>query len=167
MDFDFLWKISERAKNRQKLTQDEKIFVSDVVLEELSEFPRISVPDRVRHPGGFSISGRPVVTLLGSALLLSAQGALGKRYADRSQFYGRVEEKLAFEIMRSHFHLGYPKGAHCCGQCTLAVYPVLRAEAIRWFDCRNLATAVRQIIETRSWRFSKSTNPKMVEWALR
>ena len=36
--------------------------------------------------------------------------------------------------MRSHFHHGYPKGVHCCVQCTLAVIPVLDAGAIRYFD---------------------------------
>jgi hypothetical protein len=68
--------------------------------------------------------------------------------------------------MRSHFHLGYPKGAHCCAQCTLAVYPVLLAGALPWFDSQSLAKAVRELIQAKQWRFSGSTNPHMVAWAL-
>ena len=52
-----------------------------------------------------------------------------------------MEKDLAFGIMRSHFHHGYPKGVHCCAQCTLAVIPVLEAGAIRYFDCRELSSA--------------------------
>lgn len=166
MAFDLLWRISERAKNHQKLTPEEKKFVGDVVPRELAEFPHLVLPTRVRHPAGFTISGRPVRTFLHAALLLSARNVLGPKYGQESEFYGVVEENLTFGIMRSHFHLGYPKGTHCCAQCTLAVYPVLKAGAIRWFDCKPLATSVRHLIETRQWRFSRSTNQKMIDWAL-
>jgi hypothetical protein len=57
-----------------------------------------------------------------SALLIAGQKALGRRFGG-AEFYERVEKDLAFGIMRSHFHHGYPKGAHCCVQCTLGVMP--------------------------------------------
>jgi hypothetical protein len=68
--------------------------------------------------------------------------------------------------MRSHFHHGYPKGTHCCVQCTLAVYPVLEARAIRYFDCAELARDLRRLIREGGWRFSKPANPKLARWAL-
>jgi hypothetical protein len=70
-------------------------------------------------------------------------------------------------IMRSHFHHGYPKGTHCCVQCTLAVYTTLEAGAIRYFDCSQLHHDVSRLITERKWRFVKLPNAKMVQWALR
>jgi hypothetical protein len=166
MDLNLLWKISDRARNREKLSPAEVAFVRDVLPRELSVFPDITLPSRVRHSGGFSISGAPVGTFLRCALVLSAQRVLGPRYGGTSEFYDRVEADLAFRIMRSHFHNGYPKGTHCCAQCTLAVYPVLQAGAIRWFDCQDLAVSVRRIIETKKWRFAKPANPRIIDWAL-
>ena len=61
---------------------------------------------------------------------------------------------------------GYPKGTHCCVQCTLAVYPVLEANAIRYFDCAELAESLRRLVRERQRRFSKPANPKMTRWAL-
>lgn len=166
MDYDLLWKISDRARSREKLTATDARFVREVLPHELAAFPRIAFPSRVRHPAGFSISGAPVRTFLHCALLLSARRVLGPRYGGTSEFYDRVEADLAFGIMRSHFHHDFPKGTHCCAQCTLAVYPVLEAQTIRWFDCGELAVKVRKLIETKQWRFSKRTNPQMIDWAL-
>ena len=105
-------------------------------------------------------------TFLRSALLIAGQKALGKRYGG-AEFYERVERDLAtFGIMRSHFHHGYPKGVHCCVQCTLAVIPVLDAGAIRYFDCRELSRAVKLLVRQRKWRFAKRVDPRMVGWAL-
>jgi hypothetical protein len=47
------------------------------------------------------------------------------------------------------------------------VYPVLEARAIRYFDCGELATAVRALITKKQWRFAKFANPKMIAWALK
>ena len=69
--------------------------------------------------------------------------------------------------MHSHFHRGFPKGVQCCAQCTLAVYPVLAAGGIRYFDSPELARNVKHLIEDREWRFAKSANPKRVGWALK
>lgn len=166
MDLDLLWKISDRARRREKLTAEEARFVRDVIPRELATFPRTAAPSRVRHPAGFSISGAPVRTFLSAALLLSARRVLGARYGGSSEFYDRVEADLAFGIMRAHFHHGYPKGAYCCAQCTLAVYPVLEAGAIRWFDSRKLALSVRRMIERKEWRFATAPNSRMLDWAL-
>ena len=68
--------------------------------------------------------------------------------------------------MRSHFHHGYPKGAHCCVQCTLAVLPVLDANAIRYFDCRELSVEVRRLVRERLWRFARPVDPKLIHWSL-
>jgi hypothetical protein len=165
MDFGVFWTIADRARNGQRLTPEEVELVQVRVPKALAEFPDVELPKRVRHPAGFSITGAPVGTFLRSALVLSGQRALGKRF-DGVEFYERVEKDLAFGIMRSHFHHGYPKGTHCCAQCTLAVYPVLEAEGIRYFDCRPLAESVRELIEEGKWRFGGSTNTKMVRWSL-
>ena len=77
-------------------------------------------------------------TLLRSALLIAGTKALGQEVPGLA-FYESVERDLAFGIMRSYFHHGYPKGAHCCVQCTLAVYPALEARTIRYFDCTGLS----------------------------
>jgi len=167
MNYDQLWEIGERARNGARLTPHEKHFVIEVAPRELSRFPRIAFPTRIRHPAGFSISGAPVGTLARSILVLSAQRVLGSRYHVHSAFYERGAADLAFGIMRSHFHHGYPKGVHCCAQCTLAIYPVLKAGSLRWFDCNSLAQSVRRLIEAKQWRFSGSTNPDMLAWALR
>jgi hypothetical protein len=166
MDLNQLWKIAERARDREKLSPEELVFIREILPLNLAPFSRFDPPKSIKHPGGFSVSGAPVGTFLRSALLIAGQRAQGKRYGD-SEFYGSVEQGLAFRIMHSHFHLGYPKGTHCCVQCTLAVYPVLEAKAIRYFDCTKLSLNLRRIIERREWRFAKSPNLKMLSWALR
>ena len=85
--------------------------------------------------------------------------------ADRA----RAKSRLApadVSLMRSHFHNGYPKGAYCCVQCTLAVIPVFDAGAIRYFDCRELSRSIRRLIQRRQWRFAKPADPRLVRWAL-
>jgi hypothetical protein len=166
MNFDMLWEVADRARARARLSSQDIALVRTVVPTDLKSFPRLDLPKMIRHPAGFSISGAPVGTFLRSALLISAQRALGNRFGG-SAFYESVERDLAFKIMRSYFHHGYPKGTHCCVQCTLAVYPVLEAGAIRYFDCRPLSRAVRQLITEGGWRFVKPPNPKIVQWALR
>lgn len=166
MNFDTLWTVAERARERQRLPSEDIAFVREVVPRELESFPNLDLPKTIRHPACFSISGAPVGTFLRSALLIAGQKALGGRFAG-SAFYETVEKDLAFGIMRSHFHHGYPKGTHCCVQCTLAVYPVLEAGAIRYFDCRQLSQDVRRLITDGGWRFVKPPNAKMLHWALR
>ena len=165
MDLNILWQVTDRARSQRRLPAADVAFVRDVVPLELESFPRLNLPKAIRHPAGFSISGAPVGTFLRSALLIAGQKALGNRYGG-TPFYERVERDLAFGIMRSHFHHGYPKGTHCCVQCTLAVYPVLQAGAIRYFDCAELARDVRRLIRGGGWRFSKPANPTLVRWAL-
>jgi hypothetical protein len=46
------------------------------------------------------------------------------------------------------------------------VYPVLKAKALRWFDCQSLAKDVRRLIEEKQWRFSASTHAGMIAWAI-
>lgn len=134
MDFNVLWQVADRARSQRRLASTDIAFLCDVVPVELESFPRLNLPKVIHHPAGFSISGAPVGTFLRSALLIAGKKALGNRYGG-SPFYEMVERDLAFGIMRSHFHHGYPKGTHCCVQCTLAVYPVLEFGAIRYFDC--------------------------------
>ncbi len=165
MELDILWQVAERARSQRRLDSEDVAFVRDVVPVELQPFPGLKLPKTIRHPAGFPVSGAPVGTLLSSALLMVGQKALGKRYGG-SPFYEKVERELAFGIMRSHFHHGYPKGAHCCAQCTLAVYPVLEAGSIRYFDCDELAKDVRRLIQEGGWRFSSPVNPKLKRWAL-
>jgi hypothetical protein len=166
MDYDRLWHIGERSRDRVRLTADEQRFICDVIPAALPTFPNVNLPRRIEHPAGFAVSGAVVGTFLRASLVLAAQRALGTRYSSRSAFYDRVERDLAFAIMRSHFHRGFPRGVHCCPPCTLAVYPVLKAGAIRYFDCRELAHSVRELITKRQWRFAKFANHKMISWAL-
>ena len=165
MTFDQLWSLADRARNRERLTGEDVDFVRNRLPAELADFLQIDLPKRISHPGGFTVSGAPVGTFLRSALLLAGQGALGRRF-DGAEFYELVEKDAAFRIMRSHFHNGYPKGTDCCAQCTLAIYPVLEAGAIRYLDSRKLAGSVRELIEKKQWRFSGATNSKMVRWSL-
>jgi len=165
MDFDKLWTVADRARESTRLAPTDISFVRSVVPDQLDSFPKVKLSAKVRHPAGFSISGASVGTLLRSALLIAGQKALGRRFGG-AEFYERVEKDLAFGIMRSHFHNGYPKGAHCCVQCTLAVIPVLDAGAIRYFDCRELSSAARRLVRQRQWRFARSADPRMVQWAL-
>ena len=165
MDFNRLFEIADRSRARDALTSKDKAFVRKVAPKDLASFPRLALPARVRHPAGFTVTGASVGTFVRSALLLGGQRSLGRRYGE-SAFYTAVERDLAFGIMRSHFHLGYPKGVHCCTQCTLAVYPVLEANAIRYFDCAELANAVKQVIVRRQWRFRTPPPQPMLDWAL-
>jgi hypothetical protein len=165
VDFDRLWKAADDARFRGRLSLADAAFVRDVVPAELETFPALKLPKAVRHPAGFSMTGAPVGTFLRSALLLAGQKVLGTRYRG-SPFYERVEKDLAFAIMRSHFHHGYPKGTHCCVQCTLAVYPVLEAGAIRYFDCAPLVKDLRGLIGKGGWRFAKPAHPRLTRWAL-
>ncbi len=166
MDFNLLFEIADRARSREKLTRADAAFVRKVVPEALGDVSRHTWPARVRHPGGFTVTGAPVGTFARSALLLAGGRVLGQRYGE-SVFYTGVERDLAFGIMRSHFHNGYPKGTFCCAQCTLAVLPVLDANAIRYFDCKKMAKAVRQVIAGRQWRFATRPSQAMLEWSLR
>jgi hypothetical protein len=165
MDHTKLFELAERARARQRFTPNDIAFLRDSVPSELRSFPKAKMPKTIRHPGGFSVSGAPVGTFVRSALLLAGQKAFGNRYAG-SQFYERVESDLAMRIMRSHFHGDAPKGAYCCKQCTLAVLPVLEANAIRYFECRQLAKSVRRMIHAGEWRFSTAPNAKMLRWSL-
>lgn len=124
MDFNMLWVVADRARSQKRLPSADVVFVREVIPVDLKSFPGLSLPKTIQHPAGFSISGAPVGTFLRSALLIAGKKVLGNRYGG-SPFYEMVERDLAFGIMRSHFHHGYPKGTHCCVQCTLAVYPVL------------------------------------------
>lgn len=166
MDHERLWKIADLARAGRRLSPEDCMFVREVIPKELEAFPELDLPARVRHPGGFGLSGAPVGTFLRSGLLLAGQKVFGRRY-EGSNFYQSVEKDLAFAIMRSHFHHGYPKGAHCCVQCSLAVYPVLEAEAIRYFNCADLAEGLRRLIEDRKWRFALAPNRQMLNWSLR
>ena len=112
MDFDMLWTVAERARARQRLSSEDIAFVREVVPRDLDSFPNLDLPKAIRHPAGFTLSGAPVGTFLRSALLIAGQKALGSRFGG-SAFYETIEKDLAFGIMRSHFHHGYPKGTHC------------------------------------------------------
>jgi hypothetical protein len=157
--------VADRARGRSRLTREDVSFVRDVVPDRLASFPRLTLPQKIKHPTGFTVSGASVGTFVRSALLVAADKALGRRFGG-SRFYERVEKDLAFAIMRSHFHNGCPKGAHCCVQCTLAVIPVLDAGAIRYFDCRELSASVRRMVEKRQWRFARPVDARMVNWAI-
>jgi hypothetical protein len=165
IDLDTLWAVADRARARTRLDPEDVSFIRDVVPDQFDSFPKLKLPAKIRHPAGFPISGAPVGTFFRGALLVAGQKALGRRFAG-SEFYERVEQDLALRIMRSHFHHGYPKGAHCCVQCTLAVIPVLEAGAIRYFDCRKLFQAVRLLIRQRKWRFAGPVDPRMMSWAV-
>jgi len=165
VNFDNLWAVAERARAKQRLPSEDVAYVREVVPRELASFPNLELPKAIRHPAGFTISGAPVGTFLRSALLIAGQKALGARFGG-SAFYETVEKDLAFGIMRSHFHHGYPKGTHCCVQCTLAVIPTLEAGAIRYVDGGRLARDVRRLIAEGGWRFVKPPNAKMLHWSL-
>ncbi|HVY88561.1 MAG TPA: hypothetical protein VG942_06810 [Hyphomonadaceae bacterium] len=165
MDYDRLWTVADKARAGKRLKPDEAIFIGNRLPIDLADFPDIDLPKSIRHPGGFSVSGAPVGTFLRSALLLAGHKVFGKRY-DRSPFYQAIERDLAFGVMRSNFHNGHPKGAFCCSQCTLAVYPVLDSGGIRYFDCAELADGVRALVEGRKWRFATPPNPKMLAWSM-
>jgi hypothetical protein len=165
MDLDRLWLVADRARARSRLAPRDVSFVRTAAPRQLESFPRLKLPASVRHPAGFPISGAPVGTFVRASLLVAGQKALGRRFGG-SEFYERVEPDLALRIMRSHFHHGYPKGVHCCVQCTLAIIPVLDAGAIRYFDCRDLSRSVRRIVRQRRWRFAKPADSRMVSWAV-
>src|SRR3954462_3353790 len=158
-DFDRLWAVADCARSQPRLPSDDMVFVRERLPIELESFPAVAVPQKIRHPAGFTVAGAPVGTFLRSAFLIAGQKALGPRYG-HSPFYERVERDLAFRIMRSHFHHGYPKGTYCCVSCTLAVYPVLKAGAIRYFDCAKLVNNVQRLIRDGEWRFAKPIPPK-------
>ena len=165
MDYPKLFEIADRARGRKALTAGDKAFVCETVLADLAAFPNYKRPKSVQHPAGFTVSGAPVGTFLRSALLVAGRKVLGDRYGGNA-FYERVESDFAMRIMGSNFNGNAPKGAFCCKQCTLAVLPVLEANAIRWFDCKPLAKGVRRMINALEWRFATPSNAKMLNWAL-
>jgi hypothetical protein len=165
MDYDRLFAIADAARTNRELSAGDGTFVKTKVPKDLADYPRWRRPARIAHPAGFSVSGAPVGTFIRSALLLAGRKALGNRYAG-APFYEQVEKDVSFGIMRSYFHSGYPKGAFCCAQCTLAVYPLLETGALRYFDTKALAKNVRRMIDDRSWRFAGAPNAKMLDWAL-
>ena len=165
MDLDQLWQVADRARTGARVSQQDSAFVRTELPDQLSEFPHLKLPKTMRHPAGFTITGASVGTFVRCAALIAGQRVLGTRYTG-SRFYEAVEKDLAFGIMRSHFHLGYPKGAHCCTTCTLAVYPVLALNAVRYFNGPDLAKNMRAIITAKAWRFAKPANANLLAWSL-
>lgn len=165
VDYERLFGLADCARNGQRFDDADVEFVADDIPDALGEFPLVKLPSKFRHPAGFSVAGAPVRTFVQGALLSCGQKVFGKRYTG-AEFYLRVEKELAFAIMRSHFHHGFPKGAHCCAQCTLAVYPVLAAGGIKYFDAKALSGDVRQLVESGGWRFARTPNGAMVKWSL-
>ena len=165
MDFTRLFELAEHARSGRRFEDANAAFVRDRIPEALQDFPNHSLPTKIRHPAGFTVTGAPVKTFIKGALLSCGGRVFGKRY-DGSEFYWRVEKELAFRVMRSHFHHGFPKGTHCCAQCTLAVYPVLSAGGIRYFEGRSLADNVRQLVESGGWRFARPPSEAMMRWSL-
>lgn len=164
-DIETLFEIAEHAKGRGPMNAADKAAVRDDLPERFADFRHARLPAKVAHPAGFTISGAPVRNFTLAALLLCGQKALGKRYGGQP-FYESRERDMAFAVMRTNFHNGHPRGTNCCAQCTLATLPVLRAGAVRYFDCKSLAEDVTRLIETRQWRFSSAPNAKMLAWAL-
>jgi len=165
MDFDRLFTLADNALNGKRYSAEDAAFIRDETPHVLRGFPDTPLPAKIRHPSQFTVSGAPVRTFVSAALLICGQRVFGKRYAG-SAFHLRVEKDLAFDIMRSHFHHGFPKGTHCCTQCTLAVYPVLALGGIKYFDAKSLAKDVKQIIKNGEWRFSSPPPAAMLKWSL-
>lgn len=165
MDLDRLFELADRSRVGKRFTDADIAFVSEAIPAALRDFPNHDVPAKIGHPAGFATAGAPVGTFLNAAALLCGQKVFGKRYTG-SDFFQRVEKNMAFGVMRSHFHHGYPKGTYCCAQCTLAVYPVLASGGIKYFDAKALAGDVRRLIETGGWRFARLPSAAMVRWAL-
>lgn len=164
MDWERLFLTAERARHARVPAPDEA-FVRDAIPAALSDFPDMSLPRRIKHPGGFAVSGRPVGTFARTALLVAGTRVFGPRYKG-APFYERIETDLALGIMRSNFNLGYPKGTFCCQTCTLAILPALAVNAIRHFDCGELRDSVEALIQRRMWRFTSSPNKRLLSWAL-
>ena len=164
MDLDQLWNVADRARTGARVSQEDSVFVRTELPAMLSEYPQLNLPKQTRHPAGFTVTGASVGTFVRCASLIAAQRVLGARYKG-SGFYEAVEKDLAFGIMRSHFHLGYPKGVHCCTSCTLAVYPVLALNAVRYFNGPELAENVRSLIKAGAWRFAKPANANLLAWS--
>jgi hypothetical protein len=165
MNYAKLFEIADKAREHGKLTGSDVAFVRDEIPRSLADFPHFERPKAIDHPGGFRVTGAPTGTFTRSALLLAGQKALGRR-AGGHRFYDRVERDLAMMIMGAHFDGNAPKGTFCCSQCTLAILPVLEANAIRYFECKPLARNVRSVIEQKRWRFSGKQNPRMLKWSL-
>jgi hypothetical protein len=166
MNLELLFRISDKVRSRGRLSPEERRFVAVTVPDDFAAFPDVDWPAKLRHPAGFTLSGAVVRTFAKCAIVTAAHGALGPRNGGGSPFHDRVEERLALEIMHSHFERGFPRGVHCCVQCTLAVLPVLAGGYIRWFDGRALAPSVRELIESRQWRFANFRNGGMIAWSL-
>ena len=77
MDFDTLWLVADRARERPRLIPKDVAFIRDVAPDQLESFPRLELPTSIRHPAGFSISGASVGTFVRSALLIAGQRVLG------------------------------------------------------------------------------------------
>ena len=71
MDYDTLWVVADRARDRPRLIPDDVSFIRDIVPDQLEAFPRLELPTSIRHPAGFSIAGATVGTFLRSALLIA------------------------------------------------------------------------------------------------
>lgn len=165
MDYDRSLTLGRTMPPAARLSADDRTFVTEAVLAALASFSDLEFPKTLAHPGGFSVSGAPVRTFVHSATLLAGRRTLGDRYQGHD-FYQRAERDMAFAIMRSNFHRGLPKRTHCCVQCTLAVFPVLEADAVRYFEGPALATEVRKLISDGGWRFAKPAPLCMLTWAL-
>lgn len=165
MDYERLFQVADAARGRKKLSAGDETFVRTTIPDEMAAYPRFQRPKSIQHPSGFTVTGAPVGTFIRSAILLAGRKALGDRYGG-DPFYERVEAGLALSITGAYFNGMAPKGAFCCKQCTLAVLPVLEANALRWIDCKPLAQGVREMIHAREWRFNTLPNAKMMQWAL-
>jgi hypothetical protein len=165
MDYDRLFQVADRSRGRARLPDADVAFVRDDIPKAMADFPYFERPKSIDHPSGFKVTGAPTGTFTKSALLLAGQKALGRR-AGGHRFYDKVERELAMNITGAFFTGKTPKGAFCCSQCTLAILPVLEAQAIRYLECKPLAENVRGLIEDRRWRFKGAQNARMLKWSL-
>lgn len=71
-----LWSVSEAARGRGRLSAADVVFATETVPRRLASFPELKLPDRLRHPAGFTISGAPRGTFVRSGLLFQIRPQL-------------------------------------------------------------------------------------------
>jgi hypothetical protein len=166
LDYERIMAVGDRARRRKPLDRAALDFVVREEAGSLDEILGRKHIARLRHPAGFTISGAVVRTFVSASLVLAGRHALGRDFAKKSAYFEAIARDIAFGVMRSHFVHGDPKGAYCCPQCTLAVYPLYEARALPWLGGPELAEDVRTLVRERGWRFSCAPRPAMEAWSL-
>jgi hypothetical protein len=149
-----------------RLSQQDKQHLPGLFEQIYSVLDTRPFPDKVKLATGITAKGATGRIALNAYLLLLARKAYGLEFMKQDKRLEARSQQLAFNIMRSNFTHGDPKGIYCCPTCTLSVFPLYCTHAFPWFDCDLCKHNVLGAYENRTSVFTRTFNQGYADWAM-